>query len=664
MTIESLEYRQLLAVTASIEGPAAVSRGVDTVFTLRATDTSPPGQDQSFAWFIDWNGDTIVEEYVRGVGSAQVHHTFTGTGAQSIRVTAYNELAVGSPVVTHTVTIASYRVEVDASNSSLNNLIWLGTPGDDFVQFTRQSGRVTIIESRINGVTTNNRQSFNNINGYIFADAGAGDDIVSSNGLGVTATFFGGDGADQLFGGDVADYLDGGAGNDILVGGNGDDFLIGGLDHDVVVGQAGNDLLRGGDGRDLIIGGRGGDNLVGEKEADIVISGWTTYTDQGAADVVALIAMRNEWLSNRSYSERIANLSDEGTPTRNNGENYLRRGKEVMVDDAVDVVAGSAGNDWFLANAANRSENGVFLPADTISDRALREQLTDVEFLNVQPIASPNLIIRAWPTEAQALLDRIVAQGLQNNLPFSGLMVMMRHLETPDKDHELGPRAAAAAVKRALDLGIQAGVGLAFFPQEGEWTSVAGWAEWRNDIAALRDALDELGVTNDALIGLDLEDYPGVPNPGRPPDLPLDYATIDASSLGRAVRDSGFLAQLDTDFGGRLQISFPSGKSANFSEEIAVGMAMRVNTLADYNTFVLTDRLLLGEQPSASEWRTLVDNQLALAQQIGVTDLIGTKASILRPENAAIWQRFLELTGEPETVYVFLDDSNYLGEGW
>src|SRR5206468_11218584 len=114
----------------------------------------------------------------------------------------------------------------------------------------------------------------------------------------------------------------------------------------------------GGQGRDISIGGNGADRIIGDAGDDILIAGRTTF--DGNFD--ALAAIMAEWapnppLASHSYNQRVYDISNGAVGTdattlasRANGNYYLIRNSTVFNDDAVDVLTGSAGMDWFLFN--------------------------------------------------------------------------------------------------------------------------------------------------------------------------------------------------------------------------------------------------------------------------------------------------------------------------
>ena len=139
----------------------------------------------------------------------------------------------------------------------------------------------------------------------------------------------------------------------LLDGGDGDDTLVGGRGQSILLGQAGNDWLFGGYGRGLLIGGTGADRVFGWNGSDILIGGYTSFDN----DLRSLDLIMQEWTSDRSYSERTANLLGNGTGLRANGNTFLRAATSatpatVFDDDAEDRLWGFQGADWYLANVS------------------------------------------------------------------------------------------------------------------------------------------------------------------------------------------------------------------------------------------------------------------------------------------------------------------------
>jgi Ca2+-binding RTX toxin-like protein len=119
---------------------------------------------------------------------------------------------------------------------------------------------------------------------------------------------------------------------------------MGNAGNNILVGGAGNDTLLGGPSRDLLIGGLGADQLDGGADDDILIGGTTNYD----TNITALVAIMKEWSrTDLNYHQRINDLLTGGGL---NGSNTLVDGTTVLDDNAIDVLTGGAGMDWFFLN--------------------------------------------------------------------------------------------------------------------------------------------------------------------------------------------------------------------------------------------------------------------------------------------------------------------------
>jgi Ca2+-binding RTX toxin-like protein len=160
-----------------------------------------------------------------------------------------------------------------------------------------------------------------------------------------------------------------------LRGGPGDDNIKGGAGPDMIFGEAGDDVLVGEEGRDLLVGGTGADRLVGNEEDDILISGTTDYD----LNIVAMDTIFDEWRSvQRSYSERIANIRgglSGGYFLSNDGANA-----NIHDDGAADVLTGSHGLDWFVANFVLDAGDDA-TTKDKIKDLSDAEFADDLDFI-------------------------------------------------------------------------------------------------------------------------------------------------------------------------------------------------------------------------------------------------------------------------------------------
>jgi Ca2+-binding RTX toxin-like protein len=178
------------------------------------------------------------------------------------------------------------------------------------------------------------------------------DDVVSVNRQGdgtlmLHASFLPDTGGLRLFG--PADPID------VIVvwlGDGNDTFsLAGNIDIPLIaLGQAGDDQIQGGQGRDLLIGGTGADQLMGHMNEDILIGGSTAYD----TNLAALLAILREWNAERSFSERMQNLTDgTGTSERLNGNVFLVPGSTVFDDEEVDELDGGANSDWVFVGVGD-----------------------------------------------------------------------------------------------------------------------------------------------------------------------------------------------------------------------------------------------------------------------------------------------------------------------
>ena len=112
----------------------------------------------------------------------------------------------------------------------------------------------------------------------------------------------------------------------IVRGGDGDDHIIGSRGNDILLGGAGNDIIIGGRGDDFIVGGLGGDILLGNFGQDLMIAGTTAFDDNDEA----LLAIEQEWTSDKDYATRIGNITGENAlDDRLDGNFFLRKGDDA-----------------------------------------------------------------------------------------------------------------------------------------------------------------------------------------------------------------------------------------------------------------------------------------------------------------------------------------------
>jgi len=219
------------------------------------------------------------------------------------------------------------------------DLVAGGTDGADTILF-HPGGTGGSVKVLINGVV---QGTFSPDGRLVAYGLGGDDDLQAAGGLQQSA------------------WLDGGAGSDRLKGGSGNDVLQGGV---------GDDTLQGGSGRDLMIGGSGRDRLIGNDDDDILIGG-TTSRD---ADVAALAAIMAEWTrTDAGFAERAVHLAEGGGHNSlDGGQTFVKLDRHtVHGDDAVDLLTGSAGKDWFFGVWDGGLE-------DRVTDASLVELLVDL----------------------------------------------------------------------------------------------------------------------------------------------------------------------------------------------------------------------------------------------------------------------------------------------
>lgn len=211
--------------------------------------------------------------------------------------------------------------------------------------------------------------------------AGDGNDTVygdgSEGGATGTDTIFGGDGDDMLIGDQdgaegAGDQIHGEIGNDFIKTGNGSDWADGGDGDDILLGGDGgegaDDTLLGGTGREILVGdgGRsvtaqvtgGSDSLNGGAGEDIIIAGVGI-----PVDAAAMAMIQAEWTSERTFAERVANISGMGSGPNANGSSYLQPGTTVFNDrpstgvpTLVDQVFGGTEADWIFSDIPDDNE--------------------------------------------------------------------------------------------------------------------------------------------------------------------------------------------------------------------------------------------------------------------------------------------------------------------
>ncbi len=135
----------------------------------------------------------------------------------------------------------------------------------------------------------------------------------------------------------------------------------------MLVGNGGNDVLVGGTARDILIGGLGSDSLKGGGNDDILFGGRSAFD----GNLAALKALRAEWLSTRTHTQRVNNLRGgpiTGTPL--NAGYFLSNSPDTLFDDsAVDSLFGGLGTDWYIKSAEDT--NGDLAVGELVDNPSL-----------------------------------------------------------------------------------------------------------------------------------------------------------------------------------------------------------------------------------------------------------------------------------------------------
>lgn len=341
---------QAVAPTVQINGWNFLVRGQERPYFFSANDPSPGDQQADMTYHIDWDGNGTIDQTI--VGSAfgvNTTRSYSASGSYTIRVTATDRDGMTSEVATLPVTVVNWALLQDQNDPSKTDLHWGGTNGIDAYGFL--PGGFVLIQAQNNQFFPSPQVIVTgNFNGKLYVYGQGSNDLLLANVMTQPLVFFGGDGDDVLVGGRDGDMLYGGNGNDILIGGT--------------LSTDGNDSIYGGSGNDLIIGHFGADLLDGGAGRDLIIAGSLFFEDLPTA----IYAIQSEWLSGRTYEERVANLSGTGVGPRNNGSSFLIPGATALDDGAVDQVLGGDDQDWLLAD----------LESDLLPDLAVDEIATDL----------------------------------------------------------------------------------------------------------------------------------------------------------------------------------------------------------------------------------------------------------------------------------------------
>jgi Ca2+-binding RTX toxin-like protein len=308
-------------VAGAINGPTSGVSSQNLTFSASFTDEDSALVDPRIVTWNFGDGNSVSGSE----GPLSVQHAYGATGTYNVTFTVTDS---------HGASSSSSLVVTVTSTAQVGNDVYVGgTSGNDTITIGRSNGNITV-----------GSQSYT-ASGRIIIFAGAGNDTINVGSSVVNGLL-----------------VDGGDGNDLINGGHGDDILIGG---------AGNDTLVGDVGRDLLIGGNGSDVIIGDSGDDILVAGRTSWD----GNTVALEAIMAEWMSGRTYTQRVNNLiNGSGSATRANGSYFVTPDVTAFDDGAIDSLSGDGGQDWIICN--------VDVPfKDVITSLQKNEVVSDVDLL-------------------------------------------------------------------------------------------------------------------------------------------------------------------------------------------------------------------------------------------------------------------------------------------
>lgn len=258
--------------------------------------------------------------------------------------------AVASTPITVMVTCASVSPG-DGVVQLGETLVIAGTSGKDLLKVQEKKGEFRIKVNKQNSV-----RDMEGVDQVLMCGFDGPDKLIRPAKSTVPGVLNGGDDNDKLTGSNADETLLGGSGsdkisskggNDFVDAGDGKDKINAGSGDDIVLAGDGDDVVSGSKGRDILIGDAGRDQLKGSSGDDILIGGSTDL------DWEALQSILAEWTSERSYEERVANISgDSPSPSGANGDDFLTL---ANITDSTDgeKLEGGSDTDWFFANSTD-----------------------------------------------------------------------------------------------------------------------------------------------------------------------------------------------------------------------------------------------------------------------------------------------------------------------
>lgn len=317
------------------------NKGPNTAEDIVLTDPIPSGT--VFASAVAPNGYTMVTPAVNARGNVVFSGSNLAAG-QSVTFIVFAKVPDSLDVITAIPNVASVRSSTKdpvTTNNSGRGLSYVNVVGAGLTP-SLTTGKTDLIvsgsmSSEMILVKQDNKGAVSVViagkpigtfqpTGRIIIYAGAGHDTIM---------------VDSSVTREVLSFGD--SGNDVIYGSGAGGVMVGGI---------GNDTLISKGGRSLLIGGQGADTLDGTVGDNIEVAGYTKYDSHERA----LVAIVNEWKSNRSYDQRTSSIS-QGSGGLNG--NYRLSELTAFDDDAVDVLLGGSGADWYFSHELGTRRDSV-----------------------------------------------------------------------------------------------------------------------------------------------------------------------------------------------------------------------------------------------------------------------------------------------------------------
>lgn len=264
----------------------------------------------------------------KGTGAAPNVNLITESVSITVRPVDF-DLIIPAVDQDNTVTVSRVGNNLVARRGLID--VITPVPLEDVASLTITGGfskDTVILDASLN---TAGNPAFHKLFGQIIIEGNGGDDKLDASAIKV-ATF------------GISFY--GGTGNDTALGGAGHETLSGGDDNDLLNGGAGNDMLDGGDGDDQLLGGLGNDTYwfddTDSQETDVL-----TEAAGGGIDLLDFSSLTSDVTVKLISEATLAMHANRTIKTSATGN--------AKVAPNFENVAGGAGSDQILGNAANNS---------------------------------------------------------------------------------------------------------------------------------------------------------------------------------------------------------------------------------------------------------------------------------------------------------------------